>query len=118
MNAGWTAQQAGIIGGIGGSAIGVVGAMIGSMSILVVRGKAKSLFIGLFSVMIALATVLLCAGAVALVQHQPYHVWYPLVLGGIVTGAVFGGLLPVILARCRAAEARRMEAEQLRRSQR
>jgi hypothetical protein len=116
MIAWWSEQQAGIIGAVGGSAVGIVGAMIGSMSFLVVRGKAKGLFMGVFAAMIAIGVAALGAGLLALIQHQPYHVWYPLGLGGLVTCAVFGGLTPVILARYRAAESRRFDAEQLRRS--
>ena len=41
----WTAQQGNLIGAFGGSAIGMVGAIIGSLSFLVVRGKAKPLMV-------------------------------------------------------------------------
>lgn len=115
MNAWWTAQQAGLIGGIGGGAIGMAGAMVGSLSFLVVRGKAKPLMLGLFLAMIALGLCLLGAGVVALIQSQPYHVFYPLLLGGFIATCVFGALLPVILIRYRQADVRRLEAEQLRR---
>jgi hypothetical protein len=116
MNAWWTAQQAGLIGGIGGAGIGLGGALIGSMSFLVARGKAKSLMVGVFAAMIALGLCLLGAGIVALIQSQPYHVFYPLLLEGFISTCVFGALLPVILMRYRQAEMRRMEAEQLRRA--
>lgn len=112
----WSAQQAGIIGAIGGSAVGIVGALIGSMSFLVARGKAKPLFLSVFGVMIAVGVIALCVGVVALIQRQPYHVWYPLGLGGLVCSVIFGGLLPVIMMRYKAAESRRFEAEQLRRA--
>lgn len=58
----------------------------------------------------------LAAGIVALVVRQPYHVWYPLVLGGVILSVVPGCLLPVIRMRYRQAEARRMQAEELRRA--
>ena len=116
MNPWWTDQQAGLIGGLGGSAIGMVGAMVGSLSFLIVRGKAKTFMVGTFVTMVVIGAALLAAGATALVLKQPYHVWFPLVLGGVITSCVFGGMLPGILGRYRNAEARRMEAEQLRRS--
>jgi hypothetical protein len=116
MDAWWTAQQAGLIGGLGGGAIGMAGALVGSLSFLAVRGKAKPLMVGLFGAMIGLGLCLLGAGAVALIQSQPYHVYYPLFLGGFVATCVFGALLPVILMRYRQADVRRLEAEQLRRA--
>lgn len=115
MDPWWTEQQAGLVGGLGGAAIGMVGAMVGSMSFLVVRGKAKPFMVGVFAVMVGLGLVLMAAGVVALVKSQPTHVWSILVLGGFLCAGIFGGLLPVILARYRAADARRMQAEQLRR---
>jgi hypothetical protein len=48
--------------------------------------------------------------------RQPYHVWYPLALAGFILTFVCGGLLPVLLLRYRQAEARRMQAQDLRRS--
>lgn len=112
----WTAQQAGIIGGIGGAAIGMVGAAIGSMSFLIVRGKGKPVIVGVMASMVLLGVVLLVAGVVAAVQGQPKHVYYPLLLGGFIASCVFGTLTPVVVMRYRAAEVRRLQAEELRRS--
>jgi hypothetical protein len=117
MEAWWTIQQANNIGAIGGGAVGVVGAVVGSMSILVVRGRAKPLMVGLLVTMILVGLVSLGAGVAALVQKQPYHVWYPISLGGFLSTCIFGSLLPICLFGYRKAEVRRMEAEQLRRSQ-
>ena len=111
----WTAQQGNLIGAFGGSAIGMVGAIIGSLSFLVVRGKAKPLMVGMFVTMIVVGLALLGAGFVALASTQPRHVYYPLLLGGVIGTTLFGGLFPVILSRYRNAEARRMEAAQIRR---
>lgn len=112
----WTAQQAGVIGGIGGAAIGMVGAAIGSMSFLIVRGKGKPVIVGAMVAMIVLGVVLLTAGVIAAVKGQPYHVYYPLLLGGFISACVFGALTPMVITRYRAAEARRLQAEELRRS--
>lgn len=116
MDPWWTQHQSGLIGGIGGAAIGMVGALVGSLSFLVARGKCKRMMIGLFLCMLVVGVALLSTGIAAVVLKQPYHVWNPLVLGGFITTSVFGGLLPVTLGRYRAAESRRLEAEQLRRS--
>jgi hypothetical protein len=80
------------------------------------RGKGKRFMIGLFGFMISLGVCLTIAGVIALIQKQPFHVHSPLFLGALVTLAVFGPMLPVILARYRQAESRRMEAEQFRRA--
>ena len=115
MEAWWTAQQAGYIGAIGGGAVGLIGALVGSMSFLIVRGKAKPFMVGVFAAVIAFGIAALCVGIAAIVMKQPYHVWYPPTLGGFIATCLFGALLPVILIRYRQAEARRLEAEQLRR---
>lgn len=111
----WSQSNAGLIGGIGGSVIGLLGALFGTVGgCLAPRGKAKPFVVGGMLLVAALGTVTLIAGIVAVAMAQPYHVWYPLLLGGGLTAGLFGGLTPVILARYRQAEARRMESEQLR----
>ncbi len=112
----WTLQQSNLIGGFGGASIGMMGGLVGSLSVLVVRGKAKPLMVGIYVGMAALGACLLVAGVFAVSTGQPRHVWFPLCIGGTIATTVFGGMLPVILARYRNAEVRRMEAEQLRRS--
>ena len=65
---------------------------------------------------ILIGVVLLAVAGVALVQSQPYHVWYPFGLMGLIMTSVMGGLFPVVRARYRQADERKMEAESLRRS--
>ena len=113
----WTDPQAAWIGAIGGSAIGLLGAILGVVGgICAPRGMCKRLVLGLMAFNIISGIVLLAAGIVALSARQPYAVWYPLVLGGGILGLVDGGLLPVVLARYREADRRRLQAEELRRS--
>jgi MFS family permease len=113
----WTAQQAGLIGGIAGSAVGVLGGIAGTLAgILAPRGKARRFVMTLFVSMIALGIVALGVGIVAVIIGQPYAVWYPLVLlGGILT-IVTASILPGLRIRYRQAEARRLEAAELRRT--
>ncbi len=112
----WSLQDSNLIGAIGGASIGMVGGLVGSLSVLVARGKAKPLMVGIYAGMAGLGVCLLVAGVLAVSTGQPRHVWFPLCLGGTIATSVFGGMLPMILARYRSAEVRRMEAEQLRRS--
>ena len=80
------------------------------------RGRNKGLVIGLLGSLAAGGLLLLVVGIVALAASQPYHVWYPLVLCGAILGLVCGINLPIVAMKYRQAEARRLDAEVLRRS--
>lgn len=101
----WSEQTAGWISGIGGSICGCLGALIGTLGGL---GKARRLVISLCVALIAFGVACLMAGAVALLVSQSYAVYYPLLLGGVICTAVFGGNLPGICKRYRQIELRRM----------
>ncbi|MEZ6235810.1 MAG: hypothetical protein R3B68_16625 [Phycisphaerales bacterium] len=112
----WTQQAAGWIGGGVGAGIGLLGGLIGVLGGLCVpKGKAKPLVLALFAIMIGAGAISLIAGVVALIDSQPYHVFYPLLLIGLIACGVGGGNLPFVLKAYRQAEARRMDAEELRR---
>ena len=113
----WTAYEGNLFGAIGGSVIGVVGGTLGAVAgVLAPRGKGRRPVLATFAALITAGVALLCVGLVAVLRGQPYHVWYPLVLiGGIVT-VVLTCTLPGVRARYRQAEARRLDAESLRRS--
>lgn len=113
----WTAQHAAWIGSIGGSALGVLGGVIGTAAgVLAPRGKGRGLVLGAMTAIPALGGLGLAAGLAALATGQPYHVWFPLCLLGGMMAAIFGPLIPVVRMRYREAERRRLEAESLRRS--
>jgi hypothetical protein len=64
---------------------------------------------------LAVATTVLCVaalvtGLVALTIGQPYGVWYPQVLMGVIGTAVIGSLIPTIKRRYAEQELRRMSA--------
>jgi len=110
----WTGETAGWIGAIGGTTIGLVGAAIGCMGVLVHRGKAKRIVLGLMCSMVIVCLGILALGIVALTLGQPYAVWYPCLLLGLIGSFVPGCLVPVILAQYRHAERRQLEASSLR----
>lgn len=113
----WSSNAAGLIGGIGGSVIGICGALIGVFgSRWAPAGKHKGLILGAMMSFVAIGAVLLLAGVVGVLSGQPYHVWYPLVLSGLMLTVVMGCLLPVMRLRYRQAEQRRLGAEEFRRS--
>lgn len=113
----WTAQDAGLIGGIGGAIIGVVFGGIGGGvgGPLAALGKAKPLVLGIFYVGIALGVACLGVGVYAIAVGQPFHVWYAPLLGGVLLCSIMGPLLFVVRARYREHEQRRLAAEELRR---
>jgi len=97
-----------------GTALGIMGGILGSLAgSLAPRGKAKALVMGLYLATLLACAAMLIAGIVALVQQQPYGIWYGLGLPGALGLLVLGGLMPVIQRRYREAEQRRVSAQDL-----
>ncbi len=101
----WSGRIAGLIGGIGGSVIGCLGALIGCLA---GTGKARRFVLSLTKILIGLGILLTIAGIVAVVLQQPYAVWYPLLLAGVVLTSVLGINLRSIKRRYDELEIRRM----------
>ena len=113
----WTGEQAGWIGGIGGSALGILGGLIGTVcGVLAPRGKGRLFVLGTMSAVVIISFTILIVGLVALLIGQPYMVWYPCLLIGVLGVVIFGGLIPVIRGVYRQAEQRQLEAQSLRRA--
>ncbi len=99
--------------GVGGSLGGLLGAAAG---ILAPRGKCRTLILGAMVVLVAIGVVQLVLGIIALTSGQPYGIWYPMLLCGVIMTFVIGGLIPVVRMRYAQAEQRRIEAEAIRRA--
>lgn len=115
----WTMQQSGMIGGWLGAGVGVIFGGIGGGlgGLLAAKGQAKPLVVGFFILGIVACSIMGAAGLFALVRGQPYHVWYPLVLPGVLGTTILGVLLPVSILRAyRQHEERRLAAEEFRRA--
>ena len=112
----WSASSAGWIGAIAGglgAVVGIYGALAG---LLAPRGKARAMVLGLHASFLIVGGLTFAVGLAALLLSQPYHVWFPLLLGGAISSAVLAGLLPVVRMRYAEAERRRLAASELRRA--
>ena len=103
----WTNQQGGIVGGVVGSLLGILGGLIGWSA---AWRKSQKLTMGLCHAGIAIGCVCLATGAIAAVLQQPFHVYYPLLLAGIISVSVIGANLRTVSQRFQADEFRRMQA--------
>jgi hypothetical protein len=103
----WSDRAGGLVGGLGGAALGGVGALAGWLA---ARGKARRLVVGLASAVVTLGLLALLAGGVAWMRGQPYAVYYPLLLGGALGAGLFGAMLGVLRRRYAEVELRRMRA--------
>jgi hypothetical protein len=74
----------GILGGLAGVLIGVLGG----------RGRAPRLVMGLLTAMLVIGILCLAVAIGAITARQPYHVWYPLLLPGVILTAVSATLSP------------------------
>jgi hypothetical protein len=103
-------------GGIGGSVVGIIGGLLGTlMGVLAPRGRGRAVVTLIAAITFVAGLASLAAGTVALCSGQPYAIWYPLLLLGVIVVTVIGMLLFVQIPRIYAmAEARRLAAEELR----
>ena len=103
----WTDRQAGLVGGISGSVFGCLGGLVGTLAGL---GKARRLVIALMWGMLAVGVGSLIAGVAAVSLGQPYAVYYPLLLLGVILSAVMGPQIPMVRRRYMQIELRKMDA--------
>jgi hypothetical protein len=103
----WSARQAGVLGAVAGSALGILGAVIGWLGS---AGRARSFVLAALKGIGWMGVGALVVGAWALGSGQPYAVYYPLLLAGTI-GAGLGFSLPRSLSkRYEALELRRMQS--------
>jgi hypothetical protein len=103
----WSAQTGGLIGGVAGSAVGLLGALVGTLCSL---GRGRRLAMAALLALGLSGLALLALGALALALGQPYEVWYPLVLTGVLDPVLAFSLLPVVRRRFEAAARRGLHA--------
>ncbi len=104
-----------LYGAIGGSACGVLGGVVGTLAgRLAPQGKGRGLILGLMYLGLVFGVANLALGVIAVTQHQPYAIWYPFVLLGVILTLVFGLLLPMVKRVYAQVELRKIEADKLR----
>ncbi len=101
----WPERTAGLLGGIAGSVIGCCGGLIGCLTGI---GKGRRFVMGMTRTFIALGIVLIIAGSIAVMLQQPYAVYYPMLLLGVILTVVCGTNLRGIRQRYDDLEIRRM----------
>jgi hypothetical protein len=103
----WTDRTGGLIGAILGTLLGCMGGLIGYLTS---KGKARHVTFGLLRATQLVGVVGLVGGILAVILSQPYGVYYPLILIGILCPALGMGLSSTIRKRYDEAEFRRMSA--------
>ncbi len=109
----FTEQQAGTIGGIIGTCIGLWGGLIGCLAAFCVRKGLKKLLFSLVGICIAAGILLMITGLIALFTKQPYHVWYIFILPGFLAAGIPASLFPTIRKRFTEHEMRQIQAKDL-----
>ena len=103
----WGNRTASLIGGILGPLLGIMGAIVGTLSGM---GRGRKVAIGICWFSIVSGSVFLVAGLVAVAMSQPYAVYFPLLLMGFLSTVIMSSVLPITRKRFEDAELRRMEA--------
>ena len=110
------AQTAGTIGaimgaGLGGGFGGIGGGVGGPLAAM---GKAKTLVVGTFYAALIIAVLIAGVGIYALIDGQPWHVWFVFLMPGVTMAVIMGVLLPVIKSKYAQAEQRKLDADAIR----
>jgi len=106
----WTERGGGLVGAILGCFGGLIGCLGGIGGTLAARGRGRWFVHTVLIFMVVTGAALLVVGLVAVGTQQPYHVYYPFLLGGFlffVLGMVF---IPVMRKRYAESELRKMQA--------
>ncbi|HEV3122355.1 MAG TPA: hypothetical protein VGY53_10645 [Isosphaeraceae bacterium] len=99
---------------IPGTFLGVLGGVVGSLAgIFASRGTHRRLVFGAIWFAVLYSAICLVAAVFALVQGQPYGIWYGLGLPGVLGLVIFGANTPTVFRAYRMAEERRMQAQDL-----
>ncbi len=113
----WFSTEVAIyFGSFGGAAIGVFGGILGAAGgVLAPKGKGRAFILNSMLGLGCLGVAFLLVGIVAVVMDQPYAIYYPFLLLGLILASVMFAVRPAIRQRYAEAEQRKVEAAALRR---
>lgn len=104
----WFSQrEAGFLGAGLGTTVGLLGAAIG---VLAARRRARTVVKALLAGTVILGFASLAFGVAALIFKQPYHVFYPLLLVGVIATFLPLALIPAMRSTLQTLDERRMAA--------
>ena len=104
-----------LFGAIGGPLVGLWGATLGILGgLLVPKGRGKPLVFGLLWAGVVTGVAAGAVGLIALLTGQPYAIWYPFTLSGLLLTALSVPFVFVMRHRYRQVELRKMQADELR----
>ena len=106
----WSEMQGGLMGGILGGLAGLFGCLAGIGGSLASRGRGRAFAFATLILMASAGGIQTILGMIAAGLSQPYHVYYPLLLVGVLE--LFLGILfiPVFRSRYAQFELRKMDA--------
>jgi len=93
-----------VVGGGGGTLLGLTGA---AMGVLVPQGRGRRAFTAILGAFLAVGLLALGAGIAALIAHQPFGIWYPFLLCGLIFTLLTGLFLAMLPYLYRAARQQR-----------
>jgi len=103
----WSERAGGLLGGLAGGLLGCFGALIG---ILAGRGKAQAFVMRLTACIVVLGIAAIVMAGAALILSQPWAVYYPLLLLGVVAVGVTAPMRRMLRKRYEQIELRKMES--------
>lgn len=104
----WWGNRAGAwMGAVAGVVFGLLGALVGVLSSW---GRGKNVCLAICWFTVVFSVVCLGVGTVALAMSQPYVVYYPPLLLGVIGSVVMGSAISTVRKRFSELELRRMES--------
>lgn len=100
-----------LVGGMGGTLLGLLGGLCGHLA---PRGKGERWVVGGLRLLLFLGVCQCLGGVSALAAGQPYAVWYPPTICGLIYAVPTGCLLGPVRRAYSAASARRLDAQSFR----
>lgn len=100
-------RNATLFGAIGGSLLGVWGALVG---VIAIRGRARGFVLGSATFLLFGGIACLLVGVVALASAQPYAVYYPFLLMGVLLVALMAVFRRTLSMRYEHLELKRMQS--------